>query len=700
MVADGVGAVLASADPLMLHLQDALIASAPRLNLQNLPSEDPTLSSLGAELAAVVRGHEGVIYASMSFPDGGFLGAHADRDGVMRYDVIRNVLDPSSGRRRRQRLRHRVTGLYKLALESDEETTYDPRERPFFALSLAQPGMVWSNPYVFWEDQATGITRTLAVYQHKTLLAVLTVDFNLASLSSFVGRLQRDANILSMLHTDDGLLLALPESVRPTMAPSRERPVRYDDVKSPEIRTFFSTPPAAREVLHVPRAQGEEKVMALSAKVPGLGDMQWYVTALVPESVHAQIVQAHETRSRLALSVALGGSVLLGVLVAVALHRAQRVANAALERASAAAARAAKAEGIAKKLGSYELVRCLGVGGMGEVWQASHRLLPRDAAIKVIRPEVLQGQDAEQVQLRFRREARSLAQLRSRNTVSVLDYGVARDGSLFLVMELLEGLDTSNLVKSFGPLPPERAVFLMMQVCRSLAEAHALGLVHRDLKPANIFVSKLADEVDVVKVLDFGLVHDARAPSAEPQVRALSRSEADLDARAGLREALSTEITQRNAQTVGTPGYMAPEQILGGDISPATDIYALGCVMVFWLTGKRLFEGDGASSILAAHVLEPVPEFERDVPMPKAMAALIHACLEAEPDKRPRDGGALLAQLAGIEAALPLRWTATQSALAWQDVEAKLERERAERQSSPPQLLSIADLDEPTQDAR
>jgi serine/threonine-protein kinase len=139
---------------------------------------------------------------------------------------------------------------------------------------------------------------------------------------------------------------------------------------------------------------------------------------------------------------------------------------------------------------------------MGEVWQASHRLLPRDAAIKVIRPEVLQGQDAEQVQLRFRREARSLAQLRSRNTVSVLDYGVARDGSLFLVMELLEGLDTSNLVKSFGPLPPERAVFLMMQVCRSLAEAHALGLVHRDLKPANIFVSKLADEVDVVKVLE------------------------------------------------------------------------------------------------------------------------------------------------------------------------------------------------------
>jgi hypothetical protein len=122
--------------------------------------------------------------------------------------------------------------------------------------------------------------------------------------------------------------------------------------------------------------------------------------------------------------------------------------------------------------------------------------------------------------------------------------------------------------------------------------------------------------------------------------------------------------------------------------------------MVFWLTGKRLFEGDGASGILAAHVLEPVPEFERDVPMPKTLAALVHACLEAEPDKRPRDGGALLAQLAAIEATLPLRWTPTQSALAWQDVEGKLERERAERQSSPPQLLSIADLDETTKDAR
>jgi plasmid stabilization system protein ParE len=163
----------------------------------------------------------------------------------------------------------------------------------------------------------------------------------------------------------------------------------------------------------------------------------------------------------------------------------------------------------ARELGSYRLEEKLGEGGMGEVWRARHRMLTRPAAIKLIRPSL--GGDgragvSEEAVRRFQREAQVIARLRSPHTVELFDFGIAADGAFYYVMELLDGLDADSLLNRFGPIPAERAIYLLRQVCHSLSEAQSCGLVHRDIKPANIFLCRYGEEYDFVKVLDFGIV--------------------------------------------------------------------------------------------------------------------------------------------------------------------------------------------------
>jgi len=163
----------------------------------------------------------------------------------------------------------------------------------------------------------------------------------------------------------------------------------------------------------------------------------------------------------------------------------------------------------ARELGSYRLVERLGQGGMGEVWRAKHRLLARPAAIKLIRPSLTaEGPPglSEDAQRRFEREAQVIARLRSPHSVELFDFGIAEDGSFYYVMELLDGLDADAIVRRTGPLPAERVIHLLRQVCHSLSEAESCGLVHRDIKPANIFLCRYGEEYDFVKVLDFGIV--------------------------------------------------------------------------------------------------------------------------------------------------------------------------------------------------
>jgi serine/threonine-protein kinase len=269
----------------------------------------------------------------------------------------------------------------------------------------------------------------------------------------------------------------------------------------------------------------------------------------------------------------------------------------------------------ARALGSYQLIERLGEGGMGEVWLAHHRLLARSAAIKLIRPEILSdgGRDPLVSVNRFEREAQATAALTSPHTIRVFDFGVTGDGTFYYVMELLDGRDLESLVREFGPLPPGRAMHVMRQVCRSLAEAHAIGLVHRDVKPANIYACRMGLEYDFVKVLDFGLVRHENRPDAP------------------------TLLTARSV-TIGTPGYMAPEVILGDhDTDRRADVYALGCVAYFLLTGQPVFDAEHPMKVLMQHVREtPIPPSQRaEQPIPREIDEFVLACLHKDPDCRP-----------------------------------------------------------------
>jgi serine/threonine-protein kinase len=301
----------------------------------------------------------------------------------------------------------------------------------------------------------------------------------------------------------------------------------------------------------------------------------------------------------------------------------------------------------ARELGSYELVEQLGAGGMGSVWRARHHLLARDAAVKLVRPEALGETESEaQAQLRrFEREAQATASLRSEHSIRLFDFGATEDGSFYYVMELLDGRDLESLVKEFGPLPHERAMYLLRQVCHSLAEAHARGLVHRDIKPANLFVCRMGLDFDFVKVLDFGLVQ-TRKPDPSSAI---------------------TETLITAQQLIGTPAYMAPELILGHhDVDRRADVYALGCVAFFLLTGTRVFQDGNQMQMLVDHVhAEPVPPSSRlGAPLPREIDAFVLDCLRKNPTDRPRDAGELLERINTYN--LASRWSNVHAQAWWQ----------------------------------
>ena len=285
----------------------------------------------------------------------------------------------------------------------------------------------------------------------------------------------------------------------------------------------------------------------------------------------------------------------------------------------------------ARELGSYRLEEKLGEGGMGEVWRARHRFLARPAAIKLIRAAGANGQDghSEESVRRFQREAQVIAQLRSPHTVELFDFGVAADGSFYYVMELLDGLDADSLLRRFGPTPPERAIYLLRQICHSLSEAESCGLVHRDIKPANIFVCRYGEEFDFVKVLDFGIVGAVRDSRAATLVR-------------------TGENTVR-----GTPAFMAPEQALGQKLDGRADIYAAGCVAYWLLTGECVFTADTAMGLLLQHAQTPPPppSSRTDRPIPPALEQLVLACLAKNPAHRPQTARELSRRLSAIDGA-------------------------------------------------
>jgi serine/threonine-protein kinase len=228
---------------------------------------------------------------------------------------------------------------------------------------------------------------------------------------------------------------------------------------------------------------------------------------------------------------------------------------------------------------------------------------------------------------RFEREARATAALKSPNTVNLYDFGVTDAGTCYYVMELLDGLDLDTLVERFGPVEPNRAVYLLRQICYSLIEAHEAKLIHRDIKPANVFACRLKPYCDVIKVLDFGLVKRTVFTSDE------------------------TKLTT-DGMVAGTPAFLSPEQAKGEkDVDARADIYAVGCVAYWLVTGKQVFEADTPIKVILAHVGDPpVPPSKRtELEIPPALEAAILKCLEKDPSNRPQNARELEEMLAAVK---------------------------------------------------
>jgi serine/threonine-protein kinase len=300
----------------------------------------------------------------------------------------------------------------------------------------------------------------------------------------------------------------------------------------------------------------------------------------------------------------------------------------------------------ARDLGSYRLVELIGRGGMGEVWRAEHSMLARPAAVKLVRPESvgdMQAEGASAALRRLEREAQATASMHSPNTIQVYDCGISEEGMFYYVMELLDGFDLQSLVERFGPVAPERAIHFLRQACHSLAEAHGQSLIHRDIKPANLISCRYGRDVDFIKVLDFGLVK-----------------------RHGHTDQTQASITAQNVLG-GTPAYMAPEQIVGNrPVDGRTDLYALGCVGYWLLTGLKVFDGNTPMGTMVMHVQQaPIPPSRRtENTIPASIERVILECLEKDPDRRPQTADELSARLLACDSATA--WTPERARRWWE----------------------------------
>jgi serine/threonine-protein kinase len=270
--------------------------------------------------------------------------------------------------------------------------------------------------------------------------------------------------------------------------------------------------------------------------------------------------------------------------------------------------------------GRYRLTTQLGIGGMGEVWEAEHLLLHRMVAIKLVRSDELDARHAERLQ----REAELIARLEHPNIVSVTDFGRAPDGRPYVVMERLRGRTLSALLRERGALPWTQARDIAVQICAGLASAHAANIIHRDLKPSNVFVLDDPHGHLPIKIIDFGL---AKPTVLGPHDRALTRS----------------------GMVFGTPAYMAPEQARGETVDGGADIYAFGAILFEMIAGQRLWARGSAPQLLYCHLFEPPPSLRtlvRDVP--PELEALVARCLCKDRALRFADADALRAELIAV----------------------------------------------------
>ncbi|HEX6273885.1 MAG TPA: protein kinase [Polyangiaceae bacterium] len=621
-------------------------------------SADPA-DGLALVLRDLIAGRSGMTQVYVGYPDGTFQGVYIADDGLLRYQESR--VGPGGGK-----FRHHTFSRSILVYEREEPTDYDPRKRAWWAVALRAGKRAWTEPYPFFTTRRTGVTQVEPIFTDSgELHSVIAVDFDVSALSSFMATAE-SADVHSLVFAEGGVVLAYPKAAAQI---AKQKPtshaLNYRDIADPLLTAFFQVSSTRGEELgkDFTRFESErQSMLATMAPIGGAGLPRWHVAVLVSEQSFLRALTTHRRQSLLIAAVALVVAVLAAWVFARHIVRARRavaVARAEADQASRAA----------MDLGSYKLLDCLGKGGMGEVWRAEHRLLAREAAIKLINADLVRAADREQIQERFRREAQTIASLRSRNTVELFDYGVTGDGTLFFVMELLDGTDLETLTEKHGPQPASRVVGLLVQVCNSLAEAHDAGLVHRDIKPANIFVCRAADEVDVVKVLDFGLV---LAPAGQGAAALSSSKTASDGGPSRLPDSGSARLTQQGSY-LGTPTFMPPEQAIGLEVDARADLYALGCVAWWLLTGRLVFPANDAMAALAAHMTHAPPPLRPLVSgaLPAELEELILRCLSKNPSERPASARELAQALRAIPFVPGDAWTAEHGQAWWKRLAAR-----------------------------
>ena len=593
---------------------------------------DPALSI--AEVAPRMHdlhlGRAGVTNLSIGFPNGNLRGTYLEGAEVR---VQESIVGTTTAR-----TNYAIAGRELRTVDS-KTNDYDVRTRPHYQFAVEHGARAWMPPRLFYTSQTTGVTCVEPVFVEGKLVAVLTVDFDVGALSDFIVRAPM-TGARSVVFARDGTILAFPSVKPPEKAIRENRLVRYTDYDDQALAELFEV--LGTRKIHRQEFLGVGSFLASVAPLAGqrakvAAPLDWYLATLVPRRVLLGPSRRLQRQSLFASAAALALAVAIAFVFAWNLSRMRRLVGAARDRAR-------DAEERANDLGSYRLVEKLGAGGMGEVWRAEHRLLARQAAVKLVRSEALKDPvRALKLRERFRREAQTLATMRSRHTIQLFDHGVADDGTFFYVMELLEGLDLDKYVRQYGAMPAARVIDVLAQACSSLAEAHDAGLLHRDIKPGNLFLTRAADEVDIIKLLDFGIVRSFAERDADP---------IDAVALPTIEERMKRahRLTKTGA-VVGTTGYIAPEQTDGNDIDGRSDLYALGCVAWWLLAAQEVFtRHTDEMETLRAHCEEPLPDLRVRVKgwLPPELDELVRSLLSKSADDRPANARVLATQLRAI----------------------------------------------------
>ncbi len=570
----------------------------------------------GSILVHCFAARPALTWLSVSYPDGTFIGMNKEKD-TLEFTIQDQV---ESGRRRAW---HWQAGVLMPA-GTRTHTGYDPRQRPFYRLATERRVPAWTAPYRFFASGFAGVSLAYPVYgADDELIAVVTVDYTTAGISEVMQRLAGSLGDRLLVHDAGRTVVASAglADVEATVAAADL--LALDDLRD-QLASAYSREPGTTGSR---RTRDGREVYVASESIDASG-LQWQIAVVSDLGPRLAFANAYLLRS-----VLLTGLVVLVAGGLAALYASHLVRMRGLVRQARAVAAEAQAE--AAEFGSYVLEKKLGAGGMGEVWRARHRLLARPAALKLIkRSEDRENDDAATA--RFEQEARITASLTSQHTVTVFDFGILDDGTCYFVMELLDGDDLDGFLKQNRRLPPEAVIEILLQVCDSLHEAHEAGLVHRDLKPANIFIARMGCDDHVVKVLDFGLVALAGKRRAD--------------------EGRGERLTMAGF-VQGTPGFMAPEQIRDEPLDRRSDVYALGCVAFWLLTGRGVFVASNLMDELRQHLDQdpPAPSTVASQPIPPALDAIIHACLARDPAHRPASAQELANRLrsCGVAPAFP-----------------------------------------------